>query len=724
MITDIALEKLSFAEKARLITQAAPDTLNFEAIYADTSRHYVSPFCFAKGEPVTFRLRAGRGDNIAARVYFNEKGAWYWQALEKAAPEGLFDYYSATVGSLENTITYYFTVSPAAQRGQGDKARVYYYNAKGLSDKRDAAFDFVCVPGFSVPEWACGAVMYQIFVDRFFNGDEANDPINNEYVYLGRTARRVADWNAPVEAEDVCNFYGGDLSGVMQKLAYLKDLGVQAIYMNPIFVSPSNHKYDAQDYEHIDPHYGVIADDGGEALSLERLNNRHATKYIRRTTEAANLEASDALFAELVRMAHANGIRVIVDGVFNHCGAFHKWMDKEGFYFANGYPPGAYREQDSPYNGYFRWYDNNWPNNDCYDSWWGHLNHPKLNVGESKELYAALLSVAKKWVSPPFNADGWRLDVAADLGYSPETNHQFWRDFREAVKQANPDALIIAEQYGNAAPWLNGREWDTVMNYDAFMEPITWFLPGLEKHSESFDTRKLNNQAVFELSMRAGMARLPYPALACAMNELSNHDHSRFLTRTSLKTGRLHTRGPREADTGINKGIFKEAIVFQMTWPGAPTVYYGDEAGLTGWTDPDNRRPFPWGREDAELIEFHRGMIALRRRCPALTGGSLQYLSSEFGVLAYGRWDAASSVAVILNNNYENKLLSLPVWKINAPPHATMTKIAYADADGHAFISEPSHLTNGMLEVVMPPYSAAVYVLEASALLSLKLYQK
>jgi len=705
----LATDKLSFGEKARLITRAMPELLNMEAIYADTSRHYVRPFCFDRGEPVTFRLRAGRGDDIRARICLDESGGWTQKELAKAGSSELFDYYEARLGGFQSPVSYYFTVSDSSG------SRELYYNAKGICDKRDAAFDFIAVPGFKVPEWACGAVMYQIFVDRFNNGDKSNDALTGEYIYLGKSAKRVGDWYAPVEVEDVCNFYGGDLAGVMQKLGYLKELGVQAIYLNPIFVSPSSHKYDAQDYDHIDPHIGVITDDGGDCLSAEKpenFNNRHATKYIRRTTGRQNLEASDALFAALVRAAHAHGIRVIIDGVFNHCGAFHKWLDKEGFYFAGGYPPGAYRDENSPYNGYFRWYGKNWPNNDCYDTWWGFLNHPKLNLDDSPELYQALLDIAKKWVSPPYGADGWRLDVATDLGYAPETNHRFWRDFRDTVKQANPEAVIIAEQYGDALPWLNGREWDTVMNYDAFMEPITWFLTGLEKHSEEFRADMLNNQAVFESTMRYKMARLPYQSALCAMNELSNHDHSRFLTRTNLKTGRLHTSGALAADAGINKGVFKEAIVFQMTWPGAPTVYYGDEAGLTGWTDPDNRRTYPWGREDAELIEFHRGMINLRKSFTSLVDGSLMYLSSEFGILAFGRWDEGSGVVVALNNNYEKRYISLPVWKIDVPPEGDMIKLMYADADGHAFISERSHVKNGMLEVMMPPYSAEIYVYE------------
>ena len=214
------------------------------------------------------------------------------------------------------------------------------------------------------------------------------------------------------------------------------------------------------------------------------------------------------------------------------------------------------------------------------------------------------MSIAQKWVSPPFNADGWRLDVAADLGINPNFNHYFWKKFRDAVKKANPNAIILAEHYGDASSWLQGDQWDTIMNYDAFMEPVSWFLTGMEKHSEDFKKDLLNNSIVFRDTMLYQMARLSKQSIQISMNELSNHDHSRFLTRTNKTVGRLHTLGYEAANRGINKGIMKEAVVIQMTWPGAPTIYYGDEVGVAGWTDPDNRRTYPWGKEDIDLLEF------------------------------------------------------------------------------------------------------------------------
>ena len=201
--------------------------------------------------------------------------------------------------------------------------------------------------------------------------------------------------------------------------------------------------------------------------------------------------------------------------------------------------------------------------------------------------------------------------MAADLGRSNEFNHEFWKRFRKAVKEANPNALILAEHYGDPGDWLLGDEWDTVMNYDAFMEPVTWFLTGMEKHSDEYRPDLLGNADNFANAMKHHMASMMMPSLHTAMNQLSNHDHSRFLTRTNHKTGRVGQLGPEAAEEGISYAVMRAAIVMQMTWVGAPTLYYGDEAGLCGFTDPDNRRTYPWGRENKELLNFYIEKVRL-----------------------------------------------------------------------------------------------------------------
>lgn len=214
--------------------------------------------------------------------------------------------------------------------------------------------------------------------------------------------------------------------------------------------------------------------------------NKNASRYICRVTDKENLEASNQFFADFVEEAHKRGMKVILDGVFNHCGSVINGLTVSIYEDAPGYEKGAFVSQDSPYRSYFKFWEEIWPYNTYYDGWWGHDTLPKLNYEESDELFQYVMHIARKWVSPPYNVDGWRLDVAADLGHSAEYNHFFWREFRRNVKEANPNAIILAEHYGDPKDWLSGDQWDTVMNYDAFMEPITWFLTGVEKHSDEF----------------------------------------------------------------------------------------------------------------------------------------------------------------------------------------------------------------------------------------------
>ena len=471
----------------------------------------------------------------------------------------------------------------------------------------------------------------------------------------------------------------------MNKLDYLQELGVDVIYFNPIFVSPSNHKYDIQDYDYIDPHYGKIVSDGGEPLQEGDTINAHASKYIKRVTDKANLESSNTFFVQLVEEIHRRGMKVILDGVFNHCGSFNKWMDREQIYEnQEGYEAGAYVSADSPYRSFFKFNnDQAWPYNPNYDGWWGHDTLPKLCYEQSPKLHDYIMEIGRKWVSPPFNVDGWRLDVAADLGFSNEYNHQFWKEFRKTVKEANPEAIILAEHYGDASAWLRGDEWDTVMNYDAFMEPLTWFFTGMEKHSDEFRGDLLGNEQAFSGAMRHHMASFLAPSLQVAMNELSNHDHSRFLTRTNHKAGRVANLGYEAASQDINVSVMREAVVMQMTWPGAPTIYYGDEAGVCGFTDPDNRRTYPWGEENQDLIAFHKEMIRIHKAYPVLTHGSLKFLEQRHNVLSYGRFSEKEQVIAAFNNDDTEQQIHLSAWQVNVPLHCDMERVMLTHAQGY-----------------------------------------
>jgi alpha-glucosidase len=339
-----------------------------------------------------------------------------------------------------------------------------------------------------------------------------------------------------------------------------------------------------------------------------------------------------------------------------------------------------------------------------------HDTLPKLNYEGSKELYQYILDVGRRWVSPPYNVDGWRLDVAADLGHSNEFNHQFWKDFRKAVKEANPDALILAEHYGNPEGWLMGDEWDTVMNYDAFMEPITWFLTGMEKHSDERNDDMYGNSDAFIHAMNNHMRSLHMSSLYSAMNELSNHDHSRFLTRTNRRVGRISYAGAEAASEGINVAVMREAVTMQMTWPGAPTIYYGDEAGVCGFTDPDSRRTYPWGHEDKDLIEFHKQIIRIRKKYPILNDGSLKFLWNDRNGLCYGRFSCEDQMIILINNREEAREVEVNVWPtgISRLEESVLTRVLLSDRDG--FTTQPVYVCAkaGVMRILLPAFSATV----------------
>jgi alpha-glucosidase len=249
------------------------------------------------------------------------------------------------------------------------------------------------------------------------------------------------------------------------------------------------------------------------------------------------------------------------------------------------------------------------------------------------------------------------------------------------------------------------------MNYDAFLEPVTWFLTGMEKHSDSRrDDLYQNGHAFFDI-MREKMAHMPYPSLLSAMNELSNHDHSRFLTRTNRMIGRITTLGPGAAGAGINKGVFREAVTIQMSWPGAPTVYYADEAGQVGWTDPDDRRTYPWGHEDQNLIDLHKALIRLRTELPVLKHGSVKALCAGHGYIAYARFDENAVALVICNNLERAQVLTLSVRDAGVPDGTAIHRIFTTGARGFQKTDElAGHAENGQFQIAAEPQSAAIFL--------------
>ena len=670
----------------------------FSSIYSDGTALFRQPVEPKPWDYVCVRLRIRK--DAGAEVELLRGFPVVRVRMSRYRTDDAFDWYEAKIYLREKTEFYSFLVA-----WQG---RMIHFDRRGprwVDDVPSPAQEtsFRIIPGFHVPEWAQGAVQYQILADRFRNGNPANDVQDREYYYAHGYIRHAPAWDALPLSDDYRCLYGGDLVGVMEKLDYLQGLGVEAIYFNPLFVSPSGHGYDTQDYEHIDPHLTPIPRDGGAVLPPGERDNSRAELYIRRTTDEVNLTAANAYFACLCKELHRRGMKIILDGVFNHCGSFHRWMNRDGIYAGNR---GALGHPRSPYSSYFG-FDTPFR----YHSWWNVDTLPKLYYEQSSALCEDILRVAEKWASPPYCIDGWRLDVAADLGLSRSFNHQFWKAFRRRVRAVNPDLVIIAEHYGDPSEWLEGDEWDTVMNYDAFMDPLSFFLTGVEKHSDyRRDDLYQNGMAFFDTIFEC-MSRMPTASVYCAMDELSNHDHSRFLTRTHGRPGRLHTAGSDAAGEGVRHDVFREAAVIQMTWPGAPTIYYGDEAGMVGWTDPDNRRAYPWGQEDRAMLRFFRALVSMRASLPVLRRGSLKPLCAGWGYIAYARFDADSRLAVAVNNTGTPMTLDLPLRDVGVPDGATIYTRFTTDQKG--FASKKTRVgvvRDGVLRFEAPANSASVLV--------------
>lgn len=683
------------------IMQTRP-VLQKEALFSDGTGDYRIPVEPEENETVKIRFRTAR-DNVDFVLLCTEKEQY---KMDLAECDGTFDYYETSISLGTEAFCYYFEIVSGLLRCRFDRY--------GVTTEIRREYFFRIFPGFSVPDWAKGAVMYQIMVDRFYNGDETNDVLDGEYFYIRTLTTKVPkdQWSKCPENFSVGEFYGGDLEGVRQKLDYLSDLGVEVIYFNPLFISPSNHKYDIQDYDHIDPHFGKIIEDEGELLSGDVQDNRKATRYCCRVTNRKNLKASNAFFADFVREVHSRGMKVILDGVFNHCGSFNYWLDREKIYEGKeGFEKGAYISKDSPYHSYFGFRDqenNAWPDNGNYEDWWGHETLPKLNFEGSEILCRDILRIAAKWVSEPYCADGWRLDVAEDLGHSKEFNHRFWRTFRDTVKEANPNAIILAEHYGDPKSWLEGDQWDTIMNYAAFMEPLTWFLTGMEKHSDEYVPERIGKIQDFEGAMRHYMASFMTPSLLCAMNQLSNHDHSRFLTRTNHKAGRVEYLGAAAAEEGVDYRVMREAVLIQMTWPGAPTLYYGDEAGLCGFTDPDNRRTYPWGHENRDLIDLYRELIWIHRENEAFRTGSFRFLESEDQLLCYARFNRKQQFVIVVNHDDTERSLQLSVGAAGMPEEGMMRRMIVTTENGYSLMPQYYPVKQGKIFIAMQKKTAVI----------------
>lgn len=408
----------------------------------------------------------------------------------------------------------------------------------------------------SVPGWVKSAVFYQIFPDRFYNGDPNNDP------------EETVDWDKKPEYGD---FFGGDLAGILKRIDYLKYLGINAIYLNPIFKAPSNHKYDTEDYFQVDPHFGT-----------------------------------NELLAEIVQELHAGGIRVILDGVFNHCG--------RGFF---AFQDVLHNGQDSNYKDWFTIesfpvVSSPEPNYAC---WGGISNMPEFNTS-NPAVQEYLLDVVEFWIRKA-NIDGWRLDAVEHM------DPFFVKKITERAKKVKEEAYIVGEVMSIPVSWFKCNSLDAVMNYKLREAIVDFFA------FNSLDSCEFNNRIRF---LRFSC---PKEVNHVMFNLISSHDTPRFLTLC-----------------GGNVEKMKLAVVFLMTYIGAPAVYYGDEIGMNGGSDPDCRRGFIWNKscQNIELLSLFKKMIDLRHKCTPLRCGRFVTVKCFENIYCYARIFDGQTILVALNN--------------------------------------------------------------------------
>ena len=637
------------------LAQAASNDNNVEwaGLFHDQGPLYDNHVEPTSSQAVTLTLRTFKGDITRANIkyYDTADSTFHWVAMSWSSndPTGNFDYWVGTVPASASEKYYRFQIN--------DGTATAWLNGAGITSSEPSSGDFFIIPGFKTPDWMKNGVMYQIFPDRFFDGDTSNDITNREHTYAGCATEQHA-WGTSVfsNVNSSCNtevFFGGDLAGIDQKLSYIKQtLGADIIYLNPIFNSPTNHKYDTQNYYEVDPAFGTSG-------TLEQL------------------------IADIHSNSNGRQGYILLDGVFNHSGDSNCWFDKQLYDGTTCSQPGAYQSQSSPY---YSWYTfQSWPN--TYSSFSGFGGMPKLDYGASgsavrNQIYGSSTSVMQTYLKSPYAIDGWRLDVAQSLDAdgnsgSDSTNHQIMREMRSAVLSVNPDAEILGEYWGDASSWLDsGDQWDGAMNYNGFTQPVSEWICSEDEKGKSASIPA----SQFDTWLHGTRADLPVDVQETMTNELGTHDTSRFATRCGGDIRKTYL-----------------GLIFQMTYVGTPTIYYGDEYGIQGGADPDNRRTFDWTVGTSSAVALTHKLIAIRNAYPALrTGSFMTLLADDTNKLyAYGRFDTTNRIAVALNNDSVSHTIAVPVWQLSVTNGSTLTDLlsgtTYTVQNGQVTVSVNGH---------------------------------
>jgi len=584
------------------------------AFFDSRDIQYRAPFgAVEEGTPVTLRVCMPRNWGCHAATLLMEQEGCYrteipmgWAGMCGADHEWWAATYTPAAAGL-----YWYGFHVEVAMGGGYLTRRSDGTAAYSPDREGTRWQLTCYEkSFRTPDWLAGGVLYQIFPDRFAKSGKAKEGVPADRVIHDDWAGQP-EWRPDAQGRVRNNdFFGGDLKGIEQKLDYLQSLGVTCIYLNPIFESHSNHRYDTADYTRIDPLLGNEAD-----------------------------------FTALCAAAKERGIRVMLDGVFSHTGSDSVYFNRERRYDSDG----AYNSPDSPYADWYHFHK--WPND--YGSWWGFQTLPEV-----EEMSTGFMNyingeqgVVPKWLRA--GASGWRLDVADEL---PDG---FIDALRHRVKSTDPDAIVLGEvwedatnkeSYGHRRRYLLGRQLDSVMNYP-FRNAILDFLC---------------NGGDFINPVWDVVENYPPQTLRLLMNHIGTHDTERALTLLGDEPS--YGRGRSwQADRRMNAEQrslalrrMRLAALLQFALPGVPCIYYGDEAGMEGYKDPFNRGTYPWGGEDADLLAWYRRLGALRADTPALAEGTFAPVPTAEDTVCFARRDGDSGLLCAVNRGEELRVLPLP----------------------------------------------------------------
>lgn len=567
-------------------------------VHHDGSDIYVSSLTPSAGETVTIRLRTPQNAPLN-HVYLRNvrDGEPSMQEMKPAETTALSTYWEATI-TIRQPVTYY------SFKLMTDDAS-YYYNNLGVRRWMSVDdWDFKLLADFAAPEWVFDTIFYQIFPDRFYNGDPSNDVEDNEYSREGHPTVKLEWGEIPWKWEKAgsMDFFGGDLQGIAQKSDYLQALGINGVYLCPIFGAESNHRYDITDFFNVDEHVG-----GNDGLVTLR------------------------------RALDEKQMKLMLDVTPNHISFHHPWFLD------------AQENPDSPTAEFFK------RTNGDYEKWLGTTSLIKLNYTSQKlrdVMYRGEDSVLRHWLKEPYRIDAWRLDVAnmtGNLGMN-QLDHEVHREMRESLKPVKPDLYLIGEHFHDATAHLQGDEIDATMNYQGFNMPIRRWLGGedlgvADGHAHG-DTNLMRSIDAAD-QMLHFMGAVPFIITLLQFNQLGSHDTTRILHVVKQ-----------------DKALAQLGAAILLTYPGVPCLYYGDEIGMTGGKDPDNRRCFPWdeGVWDQDLLTYYRQLINIRQQSDALKYGGIQFVYAADDTLAYVRHCRKQTVLVVAHRGDSGATLRLPLF--------------------------------------------------------------